>query len=305
MRIKSGYISGFGKLNNYPLVFENDLFSLCEENGFGKTTICEFIGAMFYGLPELKSSSKSDNLRGKYAPLGGSLFGGSLTVCDDFGKEYRIEREFSKTGSKDSLKMFDEMGNALEIYKSPGEMLLGLDKDAYERTLSMHFTLDESFDNPTISAKLNNLFINSSEDVSVDEALNEIKKELKEYEGKHGLITLNDAEIKKVLKQLDEIEALDKLYRKDYHLYGDLKMELAELKRKSEKALLEKEMKRKCDEVEAERKHIEERKALNDEKIERYKNKFMSDEEVNGLFELLNTEKGLTRKLEELKLFDC
>ena len=52
MRLISLKIENFGNLSEYTLSFERDLTVIFEDNGFGKTTLAEFIKTMFYGFRE-------------------------------------------------------------------------------------------------------------------------------------------------------------------------------------------------------------------------------------------------------------
>ena len=59
MRLIDCYIENFGGLSQYRLDFQEGLTVVLEDNGFGKTTLAEFIRAMFYGFP--RSGKALDN----------------------------------------------------------------------------------------------------------------------------------------------------------------------------------------------------------------------------------------------------
>ena len=50
MRILSCHIENFGKFHDYSINFSHGVNPLCEENGWGKSTLAAFIQAMFYGF---------------------------------------------------------------------------------------------------------------------------------------------------------------------------------------------------------------------------------------------------------------
>ncbi|MBQ3516575.1 MAG: AAA family ATPase, partial [Lachnospiraceae bacterium] len=50
MRLVSCYIENFGKLHRFSYDFQEGLNVICEENGWGKTTLAAFLKAMFYGM---------------------------------------------------------------------------------------------------------------------------------------------------------------------------------------------------------------------------------------------------------------
>ena len=106
MKLLKIYVENFGCLEKYTKDFTNGVNVIEEENGFGKTTLANFIKAMFYGFTNIKKSYL-DNDRLRYAPWQGGVFGGYL----DFelnSKKYRIERTFNPVGStKDIFKLYD------------------------------------------------------------------------------------------------------------------------------------------------------------------------------------------------------
>ena len=77
MKLISLYIENFGGLSRYELDFAEGLTVIEAENGFGKTTLAEFIRAMFYGFPR-KGKTLDKSRRQKYTPWNGGKFGGNL-----------------------------------------------------------------------------------------------------------------------------------------------------------------------------------------------------------------------------------
>ena len=67
MKLISCYIENFGGLSHYTLNFEEGVTNLCAPNGFGKTTLAEFLRAMFYGFPR-KAKTLEKSKRQKYTP---------------------------------------------------------------------------------------------------------------------------------------------------------------------------------------------------------------------------------------------
>ena len=76
-------VSGFGKLKGYSTTFDKEINTFVFENGWGKTTLSDFIYAMFYGLAQTTKKKLTDNLRKKYQPWDGGTFGGSLDFIHD------------------------------------------------------------------------------------------------------------------------------------------------------------------------------------------------------------------------------
>ncbi len=137
MRVLSCHISGFGKFVNRAFDLSMPVVVCKGENGWGKTTLADFIECMLYGLDGSRKASVSDNLRLKYEPWSGARYGGAM-VIEEGGKTYRIERFFGKTPSADITRVFD--GNNTACYdfgergERIGETLLGVDRESYRRT---------------------------------------------------------------------------------------------------------------------------------------------------------------------------
>ena len=78
MRLIGLYVENFGGLHRFSLDFEAGITTVLQPNGFGKTTLAEFIRAMFYGFPR-KGKTLEKSRRQKYTPWNGGSFGGNLT----------------------------------------------------------------------------------------------------------------------------------------------------------------------------------------------------------------------------------
>ena len=99
-------VSGFGKLKGFSYTFNEDLNTFVFENGWGKTTLSEFIYAMFYGLNQSSKKKLSENIRKKYQPWDGGTYGGSLEFNHN-GKKYAIQRTFGSAAKDDTFTLID------------------------------------------------------------------------------------------------------------------------------------------------------------------------------------------------------
>ncbi len=137
MRILSCHISGFGKFVNRAFDLSMPIVVCKQENGWGKTTLADFIECMFYGLDSGRKANVSENMRAKYEPWSGGRYGGAIVV-EEGGKTYRIERFFGKTPVADSVRVFDNNNIACydfgERAERIGETLFGVDRESYRRT---------------------------------------------------------------------------------------------------------------------------------------------------------------------------
>ncbi len=138
MKLISCYIAGFGKFSNQTFHFENDLTVIKEDNGWGKTTLADFIRCMLYGQDAGRGKAIEHNERAKYAPWRGGAYGGSLTFSYN-GKGYRIERTFGKTPAQDNVRLYDQ--NNMQCFdfgdraERLGESIFGVDGDGYRRSV--------------------------------------------------------------------------------------------------------------------------------------------------------------------------
>lgn len=172
MKIKELYVAGFGKLKDLKMTFDDGLNVIVRDNGFGKTTLCAFIKAMFYGMPVTRSKT-ADDPRKKYEPWSGKHYGGSL-VYENEGKSVRIERVFGKTLAGDKCVITDEKtGERLDIGPDTGETLFGIDRDAFTKCIM----IPENFVLPSASASISEKMASlstESENVRVEDAVKKL-----------------------------------------------------------------------------------------------------------------------------------
>jgi uncharacterized protein YhaN len=138
MKLISCYIAGFGKFLNTSFDFNSDLLVIKENNGWGKTTLADFIRCMLYGLDGGRTKSVRSNDRVRYEPWQGASYGGSLTFT--YGeRKFRVERNFGKTPAQDTARVLD--GNNMPCYdfgekaERLGVMLFGMDSESYRNSV--------------------------------------------------------------------------------------------------------------------------------------------------------------------------
>ena len=156
MKLICCHIENFGGLSGFDMAFDPGLTVLREANGFGKTTMAEFIRAMLYGFPR---QTKNLNKRKKYRPWNGGKYGGHLTFEHE-GKVYRIERTFGATPRGDSFNFIDlQTGQkSMDFSEEIGLELFGLDADSFERSTYLPQSRDNGvLTTDSIRAKLGGL----------------------------------------------------------------------------------------------------------------------------------------------------
>ncbi len=119
----------FGRLENGTLSLEEGFQIVCAPNGWGKTTWCAFFRAMLYGLDE-------EGMR--YLPWSGSPMTGKIE-CTWQDREMTIERSFTDGTFRAYFTQTMEAVPELTA-RNCGQVLLGLDKQGYDRALSLDGT---------------------------------------------------------------------------------------------------------------------------------------------------------------------
>lgn len=188
MKLVSANIAAFGKLRNAEVRFDDGLNVFRAANGFGKTTLSNFIRAMLYGFTYSRTKGATD--ASHFQPWNCSeRFGGSLTVEND-GETYRIERFFGVTAKQETCTVTNvKTGKRLD-WQQPGEVLLGLTAESYDRSAYFPQEAVELTSNDNLDARLANLVQNSAEDYDeVQSKLRAYKKNLRYEKGIGGRIS--------------------------------------------------------------------------------------------------------------------
>ena len=134
MKLVKCYVSSFGKLKDFTYEFHDGVNTIKQDNGWGKSTLANFIKVMFYGISGNKRSV-SENDRIKYRPWNTTeKFGGAVWfVWGD--KEYKIERYFGLKESDDSVALFDvATGKAYTNTDNLGKRIFEIDEDGFLST---------------------------------------------------------------------------------------------------------------------------------------------------------------------------
>lgn len=174
MKIIKIEIKAFGTLKNFVLKPKDNLLSICEHNGYGKSTICNFICAMLYGIPK---KSLKNNLRARAIPYNESVAGGTLEL-EVNNHLYRIIGKFFNKQKDDSLLFYE--GTKL-IDALPGEYLFNLDYESFMKTIFINPYDLEIKPTSNITSKLGHYSIDQSEEISFDNAMKYLEELKKSY----------------------------------------------------------------------------------------------------------------------------
>ena len=208
MKLISLYIENFGTLSRYELNLDAGLTAIYQPNGFGKTTLAEFIRAMLYGFPR-KTKTLEKSRRQKYAPWNGGVYGGNL-VFEHEGQRYRLERTFGATPKGDTFTLIDLQTNQRSVRFSEeiGTELFVLDADSFERSTYLPQNREDApLSTAAIQAKLSDLVEDSGDVNNFDKAMAALKAKrsaLIPYRGSGGAVAEAAAKITELQVQLDD-----------------------------------------------------------------------------------------------------
>lgn len=238
MRIVKCYIENFGGLNKFELKLDKGLNQIIEQNGFGKTTLAEFIKAMFYGFDNKTSANTP---RKRYYPWNGGKYGGTLEfIIQD--KAYRIERYFGKTQKGDTYTLYDVKTNTVskDYSHNIGIELFGLDADSFIRSIYIKNTPIDSFNTDKIQAKLTNLVEDTNDINNFNKAMKTLKEKhdsiisnrrsTSDYKVACENITVLETEINSMQLLINEKEESEKAYKLCIETEQNNKERLKEIK---------------------------------------------------------------------------
>lgn len=239
MKLLKCHIVGFGNWKNKTIDFQDGLTSVCEKNGFGKSSLASFIRAMFYGLERV---TKANNERKRALPFDGSPCGGSL----DFeweGNQYSIERSFiGKTPKDDTLICYKNGIETKELGEIPGNVVFGLDLDSFNRTIFISPTDLEISSSETLNAKMSHFVEGSSDGCdfsSVKESLEELKKKYKPQKNAEtkGLLAIEVSKINDLEMQETNLNNMKAAMPAKYEKLQELDKNISINQEKTKKAV--------------------------------------------------------------------
>lgn len=201
MKLISCHIDAFGKLKNVDVSFNENITSICEKNGYGKTTLASFIKAMFYGLGANARKNSKLTDRTKYQPFEGGKFGGELVFVSEKGK-FKIRRIFNRTATLDEFYLYNAENNLKsDAYSSNiGRELFGVGKETFDATIFFGQKELPSEINDDIKASLSTGKLYGDDVDALSKAVEKIKQKIREL--KSELKTLNLESDKARLREL-------------------------------------------------------------------------------------------------------
>ena len=252
MKILRLHVDNFGTLQNYSMELTDGLNLLCQENGWGKSTLAVFIKAMLYGLPATTKQNLDLNERKKYAPWQGGAFGGSMEFQTKKGS-FRVERYFGAKESGDSFALFDlDTKLPSTAYSAAlGEELFGINAEGFERsTYLSQREISEKSSTASIASRLGSL-LDAVDDIDTyEDALSALEKRRKFYvlTGGRGAIAEAEQEKAALERELERLQMrLQAQHDQEARLkerekeLGALKLEAEAIRQQQKKASLARE----------------------------------------------------------------
>ncbi len=226
MIIKRVEIKAFAGLKDFSLDFDYGLNCIYGANEAGKSTILNFVLAMFYGLGDRRGK---DNFRDKVKPRSGEQIRGQIFFSHN-GKNYEMQRIFAERTALDETRLIDLASNRIVELKDPvqpGRELFDMEEEIFKNTLFVDAEgtkLLESRDlTNTLWSKLLDFLVNPENDVKVNEVQDNLefgKLLLRSKNGKKGLIPELELELSELRQEkynldnkiLAQTEEINKLY---------------------------------------------------------------------------------------------
>jgi len=212
MRLIECNIQGFGCLVDYHYTFNEKLNSLCEDNGFGKSTLAAFIRVMFYGFEGEKNKKLEDRERTKYYPWTGKYYGGSITF-EVNGKSYVIYRTFGDRAKDDKfvIKDAETFLESTDFSEEIGKEIFNIDSDSYFRSafITQMDCVTKATDD--INSKIGNLTDDTNDLNNYEKIMSNLNDQINALSPsrKTGKISKIDDDITRLKKEINDESSLD------------------------------------------------------------------------------------------------
>lgn len=178
IKIKQIYVSSFGRLKDFSVNLDDGLNIISRPNGFGKTTLANFVKAIFFGLNKTNGRKLGENERKKFMPWESAEKFGGYIKFEFNGKDYKAERYFGKTPIHDTFALYDGFDVPSDDFdENIGQRIFDIDAESFERCLYVPQKAVEVSANDSFLTKLNKLVDNTDDQNNFDTAT----KKLQDY----------------------------------------------------------------------------------------------------------------------------
>ena len=225
MRLISCTIENFGKLNNVTYDFTNDCNTICEDNGWGKSTLASFIRVMFFGFKNETKKKLVDKERNRLMPWQKGVYGGEI-VFEANGIVYSLRRTFGKKQADDEflLRRKDTNMECDDFSSEIGEELFKIDAQSFERTVFIGQSDCVTATTDSINAKIGNLADNTDDINNFETAVGRLTAELNNITSTRatGSISKRKSEITQLQAQINNYSEIDKTIDEQMAIRDDL-----------------------------------------------------------------------------------
>ena len=204
----------FGKLHRAALELQPGLNIIYAPNESGKSTWCQFLRTMFYGLPTRERGPLAD--KNRYAPWDGAAMSGMMELEQD-GRHYTITRTTSRpnapmgdfhctyTGTADAVPGIDS--------HNCGEELLGVERSVFTRSTFIGQSGLAVDKDAELERRIASLITSGDETTSYTDTCERLKKQRnRRRHNKTGLLPAIEAEIAQLDEALSQYDALTSQY---------------------------------------------------------------------------------------------
>lgn len=181
MKILSCHIDAFGKFKDVDFNFDQ-MNVIYQKNGFGKTTLAQFLKAMFYSLAPSSKKVAVKSERDLYKPFNfDGRFGGNLTFECEKGT-FIIARSFGATVTMDRFLLLDAKTKLKSnvFSENVGEELFGVGRDTFENSIFFGQKNLPSGINDDIRANLSTGVLSGDDIDAYEKTQTKLQKRLKE-----------------------------------------------------------------------------------------------------------------------------
>ena len=184
MKLLSLKVEGFGKISDLPFDLNKHLNVIYGKNESGKTTLKTFIYGMLYGFlrPGLRRRHHEGELE-RYRPWQGGKYLGELVYALDSGRKIMVQRDFN-AGDVTILDAatWEDLTKEFPVYlREPqfAQVHLGIGKEIFRDCLYIKQQNIDAIENPqALTSRLQPIATTSTEELSVQRALEKLKKAL-------------------------------------------------------------------------------------------------------------------------------
>ena len=233
MKLISCTIENFGKLNNVTYDFSGECNTICEDNGWGKSTLASFIRVMFYGFKNESKKKLVDKERNRLMPWQKGVYGGEI-VFETGGVVYSLRRTFGKKQVDDEFLLVRKDTNVEcdDFSCDIGEELFKIDAQSFERTVFIGQSDCVTATTDSINAKIGNLADNTDDINNFETAVGRLTAVLNNITSTRstGSISKRKSRITELAARINNYSQTDRIIEEQTDIRDNLCAKREELK---------------------------------------------------------------------------